>query len=314
MKAAIFNKYGPPEVVTVCQATKPIISPNQILIRVKASSVNSGDSRLRRADPWLVRLMYGFVKPKHPILGVVFAGIVEEVGNSVSKYQVGQRLYGLNDKFLGGHAEYIAIDEDNAMGVLPDMMSFTDAAALAFGATTSLHFLSGLDLMNKSILLNGASGAVGVSIIQIAKSRGALITAITSSKNTELVKSLGATETIDYNLTNIDTLNQEYDIVIDCINNIGMNKIQKHVKQGGIVILISGMVKELLFKNIIQKATPIVGTANPTNAIYEEINQLYIKGNLKPVIQRILPLESIVQAHQIVDSWRKVGSIVISID
>jgi NADPH:quinone reductase-like Zn-dependent oxidoreductase len=314
MKAAIFNKYGPPEVVTVVQAPKPIVNPNQILIRVKASSVNSGDSRLRRADPWLVRLMYGFVKPKHPILGIVFAGTVEEVGSSVSKYQVGQRLYGLNDKFLGGHAEYIAIDEDNAMGVLPDTMSFTDAAALAFGATTALHFLNGLELMNKSILLNGASGAVGVNIIQIAKSRGAIITAISSSKNIELVKSLGATEVIDYTVTDIDTQNQEYDIVIDCINNIGMNKIQKHVKPGGTVILISGMVKELLFKNIIQKATPIVGTANPTNAIYEEINQLYIKGNLKPVIQRILPLESIVQAHQIVDSWRKVGSIVISID
>ncbi|MGL4758159.1 MAG: alcohol dehydrogenase catalytic domain-containing protein, partial [Patescibacteria group bacterium] len=117
MKAAIFEKYGSPSNVVIQEVEKPTIKPNQILIRIKASSVNSGDARLRRADPWFVRLVYGLTKPKHKILGVVFAGIVEELGSDVSKYRIGDRLYGMNDNFLGGHAQYIAINEDNALGI-----------------------------------------------------------------------------------------------------------------------------------------------------------------------------------------------------
>jgi NADPH:quinone reductase-like Zn-dependent oxidoreductase len=259
--------------------------------------------------------MFGVTKPKFEVLGVVFAGQIVEVGSKVSKYTVGQRLYGLNDNFFGGHAQYLAINEDNAMGIMPDGMSYEDAAALPFGATTALSFLDGLELKGKTLLLNGASGAVGTNILQIASSRGAIITAITSTKNIDLVKSLGAKEIIDYKITNLDNIIQEYDIVIDCINNIGMGKIQNYVKQGGKVILISGMVKELLFaKLLIKKATPIVGTAKVTNEQYVTINNMYTKGTLKPIIHSVLPLDQIVQAHQIVDSWRKVGNVVITID
>lgn len=314
MKAAVFSDYGSPEVVSISQIDKPSIKPNQVLIKVMASSVNSGDARLRRADPWLVRLMYGFTKPKHKVLGVVFAGVVEEVGSAVTKYSIGQRLYGLNDKFLGGHAQYVAINEDNPMGTVPENMSFTDAAALAFGGTTALHFLDGLDLKGKTILLNGASGAVGVILLQIARNRGAIITAVTSTANIELVKTLGASDVVDYKTTNINDLFTEYDIVIDCINNLGLDKSEQHVKKDGTIILISGMVKEMLFKGKIKKAKAIVETAKVTSEQYNEINELYLSGTLKPVIQEVLPLESIVKAHQIVDSWRKVGSVVITID
>jgi NADPH:quinone reductase-like Zn-dependent oxidoreductase len=314
MKAAVFKNYGKPEVVKIEEVNKPIIKPNQVLIRVYASSVNSGDARLRRADPWLVRLMYGLVTPKHKILGVVFAGIIEEVGNDVTKYKIGQRVYGMNDKFLGGHAQYIAINEDNAMGHMPDSMSYVDAAALPFGATTALHFLSNYDLKNKTILLNGASGAVGVNIIQLAVLQGALVTAVTSTKNIELVKSLGATDVIDYTVTNLDNVNIEYDFVIDCVNNIGMDKIEKFVKKDGVIIFVAGILKEMLFKSRIKKAKAIVGTANVTNEQYDVIGELYNKGKLKPVISTTLPLERIVEAHQLVDSWRKVGTVVITID
>jgi NADPH:quinone reductase-like Zn-dependent oxidoreductase len=314
MKAAVFHNYGKPEVVKIEEVNKPIIKPNQVLIRVYASSVNSGDARLRRADPWLVRLMYGLITPKHKILGVVFAGIIEEVGNDVTKYQVGQRVYGMNDKFLGGHAQYIAIGEDNAMGHMPDNMSYVDAAALPFGATTALHFLANYDLKDKTILLNGASGAVGVNIIQLAALQGALVTAVTSTKNIELVKSLGATDVIDYTVTNLDSVNNEYDFVIDCVNNIGMDKIEKFVKRGGVIIFLAGILKEMLFKGRIKKAKPIVGTANPTIMQYDVISELYSKGKIKPIISITLPLEKIVEAHELVDSWRKVGTVVITID
>ncbi len=314
MKAAVFNNYGKPEVVTIQEVQKPIIKPNQVLIRVHASSVNSGDARLRRADPWLVRLMYGLLTPKHKILGVVFAGIIEEVGSEVTKYKVGQRVYGMNDKFLGGHAQYIAINVDNAMGHMPDSMSYVDAATLPFGATTALHFLANYDLKDKTILLNGASGAVGVNIIQLAALQGALVTAVTSTKNIELVKSLGATDVIDYTVTNLESVNAEYDFVIDCVNNIGMDKIEKFVKKDGVIIFLAGIIKEMLFKGRIKKAKAIVGTANVTTEQYDTINNLYISGKLKPVISTTLPLERIVEAHKLVDSWRKVGTVVITID
>jgi NADPH:quinone reductase-like Zn-dependent oxidoreductase len=314
MKAAVFHNYGKPEVVKIEEVNKPIIKPNQVLIRVYASSVNSGDARLRRADPWLVRLMYGLITPKHKILGVVFAGIIEEAGNDVTKYKIGQRVYGMNDKFLGGHAQYVAIGQDNAMGHMPDNMSYVDAAALPFGATTALHFLANYDLKDKTILLNGASGAVGVNIIQFAALQGALVTAVTSTKNIELVKSLGATDVIDYTVTNLDSVNNEYDFVIDCVNNIGMDKIEKFVKRGGVIIFLAGILKEMLFKGRIKKAKAIVGTANPTIMQYDIISELYSKGKIKPVISITLPLEKIVEAHQLVDSWRKVGTVVITID
>jgi NADPH:quinone reductase-like Zn-dependent oxidoreductase len=314
MKAAVYNNYGSPEVIRIEIIPKPIINDNQVLIRVKASSVNSGDARLRRADPWLVRILYGLIKPRHKVLGIVFAGIVEEIGSKVSKYQVGQKVYGMNEKYLGGHAEYIAINEDNPMGLIPEKMNYVEAAALPFGATTALHFLEGLELNDKTLLLNGASGAVGVNIVQIATSRGAKVTAVTSSKNEQLLKSLGVQQIIDYNLTSLEKDYTEYDIVIDCVNNIGMDKIEQHVIKNGTVVLVSGMVKELLFKNRIKKAKPIVSTAVVTSEQYLEINSLYSSGKLKPVIQVVLPIESIVIAHRIVDSWRKVGSVVITLD
>jgi NADPH:quinone reductase-like Zn-dependent oxidoreductase len=224
-------------------------------------------------------------------------------------------LYGLNDNFMGGHAQYIAINEDNPMGIIPESMSYEDAAALAFGATTALSFLEGLELSGKTLLVNGASGSVGTNIIQIAASHKANITAITSSKNIELVRSLGASQVVDYTKGEVESLDKEYDIIIDCVNNIGMSKIQKYVKKGGVIILISGMVKELLFaKLLIKKAKPIVGTAKVTNQQYESINTMYINGTLKPIIHSVLPLESIVQAHAIVDSWRKVGNVVVIVD
>jgi NADPH:quinone reductase-like Zn-dependent oxidoreductase len=314
MKAAVFKEYGNPEVVHLEEIDVPKIKPNQLLIKVHTSSVNSADARLRRADPFIVRLLYGLFKPKHKVLGVVFAGEIVEVGEKVTKFKVGQKLYGLNDNFLGGHAQYIAINEDNPMGIIPENMSYEDAAALPFGATTALSFLEGIDLDKKTVLLNGASSAVGTNLLQIASNQGAVVTAITSTKNIELVKSLGAKEIIDYTQNDLNKITQEYDIVIDCINNLGMEGVNRLVKSGGIVILISGMIKEMIFaKQKIKKAKVIVGTAKVTSKQYETINKMYSEGTLKPIIHIVLPLESIVEAHKIVDRWRKVGSVVIKI-
>ncbi len=204
MKAVIIKKYGGPEVAMLLTAPTPTITkPNQILIKVIASSVNSGDARLRRADPWFVRLIFGFTGPRKKILGVVFAGEVIAIGDSVHTYQIGNRVYGMTEDFMGCHAEYLLVTDNTPMGLIPETMTFTDAAALPFGGTTALHFLQGLDLQDKKVFINGVSGSVGLCFLQIAKARGATVIGVTSANNVELTKELGADRVIDYSQTDI---------------------------------------------------------------------------------------------------------------
>ena len=348
MKAAVIDKYGDYRVVKVEDIAKPVISTSkQILVKVIASSVNSGDARIRRADPWLVRLMYGLIVPKLKVLGIVYAGIVEGVGSSNLGYKIGDRVYGMNEVELGGHAEYILLDSSNPIGKMPVQMSFADAASLPFGATTALHYLEGIELKNKKVLIIGASGAVGVNLLQIAKCRGAVVTTVSSFKNIELLKKLGANYCVSYSsATNINfsTINQtasnesgvnkviengneidkadttqrgeklpdsEFDIVIDCVNKMGVDQLQKLVKKNGYILLVAGLVKEMISKVFVKKATIVVGPAKVLQAHYTQINEMYLEKKLIPIIQEILPLDQISLAHKIVDEGHKVGSVVV---
>lgn len=315
MQAVIVKKYGGPEVAIVSEVPKPIITkPNQLLIKVMVSSVNSGDARLRRADPWFVRLIFGFTGPRKRILGAVFAGVVEAVGTGVATYRVGDRVYGMPESFMGGHAEYIVVSDTTPMGTLADTMNFIEAAALPFGGTTALHFLTGLELAGKSVLINGASGAVGVCFVQLAKLQGAMVTAVTSSNNLSLMESLGASETLDYAETDILTRGATYDVVIDCVNKIPVPKIETLVAPGGAAILLSGLIKEMWQSRKLKKAKVIIGTAKVTSAQFVELNQLFVSGALRPVVDHVFPLTEIASAYRLVDSGRKVGSVVLQID
>lgn len=314
MQAVIVKKYGGPEVAIVADVPKPTITkPNQLLIKVVASSVNSGDARIRRADPWFVRLVFGLTGPKKRILGAVFAGVVEAVGSSVTGYKVGDRVYGMPESFMGGHAEYLIVTDKTPMGHVPDVMSFTDAAALPFGGTTALHFLAGLDLASKTVFINGASGAVGVCFVQLAKARGAEVTAVTSAANEAVLKSLGATTVIDYATTDVLALRGEYDVVIDCVNKIPLPVIDRLVKNGGIIIPLAGLIKEMYQSRKIKKATVRIGTAKVLPEQFVEINTLYTSGALRPVIDSVFPLRDIAAAYARVDSNRKVGCVVLQI-
>lgn len=313
MKAVIVKKYGGPEVAVVQEVPTPTVTkPNQMLIKIIASSVNSGDARIRRADPWFVRLAFGFTGPRKKILGTAFAGEVAAVGDSVRAYQVGNRVYGMTKDFVGCHAQYVLITDDTPMGLMPDAMSFTDAAALPFGGTTALHFLNGIDLQGKNVLINGASGAVGVCFLQIAKARGAVVIGVTSTENVSLIKELGADRVIDYTQTDILTLNEEFDVVIDCVNKIPVPKIEILVKKDGHVILLSGLIKEMLQSRSLKKAKVIIGTAKVVSAQMTELSSMYTKGILRPVIQAVFPLSNIQEAYRLVDSWKKVGNIVLT--
>ncbi len=314
MQAVIVKKYGGPEVAVVAEVPKPTITkPNQILIKVMASSVNSGDARIRRADPWFVRLAFGFTGPRQQVLGMAFAGVIEVVGTAVTSYQVGDRVYGMSEKFMGAHAEHLLVPETTPMGHMPAAMSFTDAAALPFGGTTALHFLAGLDLQGKSVFINGASGAVGVCFIQIAKARGGIVTAVTSTDNIELMQSLGAAMVLNYTKIDILSLNTEYDVVIDCVNKIPMPVIDRLVKKGGVIVPLAGLIKEMFQSRKVKKAKVRIGPAKVLSNHFDEISDLYLTGKLRPIIDSTYPLSGIVAAYTQVDSNRKVGNVVLKV-
>lgn len=314
MKAVIVETYGKPEVAQVKNVPEPVITqPRQLRIKVIASGVNSGDARLRRADPWFVRLIFGFNGPRRRILGTGFSGIVEEIGSAVSGYQVGDRVYGMTEDFMGCHAEYVVITDKTPMGKMPETMSFVDGAALPFGFTTALHFLDGIDMSHKTVFINGASGAVGTCFLQLAKERGGVVTTVTSTDNIELMNKLGADTVIDYTKTDILSLGTKYDIVIDCVNVIPVPRIHTLATKGGVIVLLSALIKEMLQSLFIKKYQVRVGSAKVTSEQFTTISSLYSSGKIHPVVDKVFDIDEIVEAYRIVDSKKKVGSIVLKI-
>lgn len=314
MKAIIVDTYGPPSVAHVADVPKPRIKkPNEVLVRVVASSVNSGDARIRRADPWMVRLMYGLTGPRRKILGMTFAGVVEDVGAAVRCFSVGDRVYGMNEKGMGCHAAYVVVPDSIAMVHMPAAMPYTDAAALPFGGTTALHFLEGIELAGKTVLINGASGTVGLAFLQLARGRGARVIAVSSAANLSLLEMLGAVETIDYMATDVPRLSKEFDVVIDCVNVIPLNRIEALVQPGGHLILLAGLVPEMLQSWRLKKASVRIGPAAVTTAQIATLSQLYTAGTFKPVVARSFRLDEIVAAYELVDSGHKVGTVVLEV-
>lgn len=314
MRASIITGYGDYNVVKVMGRPEPVPKANELLIKVMSSCVNSGDARIRRADPWFVRLAYGLNKPKQPVLGVVFAGIIAQIGSDVQGYEVGRRVYGMCENNMGAHAEYMTISHKDPIAFIPDQMSFAEAAALPFGATTALHYLDGIEVQGKTMLINGASGAVGSAFLQIAKAEGARVTTLSSATNIELLLMLGADKALDYKVTTISDMSEEYDIVVDCVNNHKLSDWLKLTKKGGNIFLVAGLVGEMLRAPLVKKAKVKVGPAKATPQHYQKINRMFEMGQLKPVIGEVLTLDKIAKAHQMVDSGHKVGNLVIEIN
>lgn len=314
MKAVIVKKYGGPEVAHVAEIPTPrITKPNQILVRVMASTVNSGDARLRRADPWFVRFVFGLRGPRRPVLGAVFAGVVEAVGKDVTTYRVGDRVYGMPENFIGSHAEYICIKDTTPLGKMPDEMSFVDAAALPFGGTTALHFLEGLELAGKTVLINGASGAVGLCFLQIVVARGAQVTAVSSTLNLSLLRELGATNVIDYTAADMMAHQATYDVVIDCVNKIPVHEIERFAQPRGTAILLAGLIKEMCQSRRLKKVSVRIGPAKVTSDQFVVLNDMYMKKQLRPIIDSEFKMNAVTDAYRVVDSGRKVGSVVLHI-
>lgn len=318
MKAIIFTEYGPPEVLKIKEVPKPAPKDNEVLIKIIATAVNSGDWRLRKADPFMARFFTGLVKPRKNILGVVLSGVVEETGRNVTRFKEGDNVFALSDRFLSAYAEYICLPEVFSIALKPANVSYEDAAAIPFGGHTALYFLRKANIKNgQSVFVYGASGAVGTAAVQIAKYYGAIVTGICSTTNVEMVKGLGADNVIDYTKTNVADINDTFDIVFETVNKVPVFDIKNLVKKNGILILCAVMLKEMVQGSLISLTGDkkvLLGEAKATADDMIFLKELVESGSLKPVIDRIYPLEQIVEAHTYVEKGHKRGNVVIKIN
>ncbi len=320
MKAAVHYSYGGPEVVRIADVPEPEPKANEMLIRIHASAVNAADWRLRRADPWMVRLLFGLFKPKKPILGVVFAGEVQALGKDVTKYRKGDRLFGWTGfKKLSGHAEYICLPQDGPFSLMPKNMDFTEAAAIPFGGSTALDFLRKAEIKKgQQVLIYGASGAVGTAAVQLARQMDAEVTGVCGTRNMELVHGLGATTVLDHTKDDLADIRDRYDVVFETVGKLPFASCVRSLKPGGVLIMGSELPSETLLRAFKGKGGKkfrlIQGTAGQRASDIEHLRTLIERNELRAVIDTIFPLDRIVEAHALAESGRKRGNVVITMD
>jgi NADPH:quinone reductase-like Zn-dependent oxidoreductase len=246
MKAAVCERYGPPEVVQIREVPTPAPASGEVLIKASATTVNSGDARVRalrvpRGLGLAVRLRFGLTKPKQPIFGFEVAGEVEAVGAGVTRFQRGDRVVASRDLDLGCHAEYVTVSEQGAIATIPDTLTEQDTVALCFGGATALDFFDrGQLAAGEHVLINGASGAVGTMAVQLAKHRGAEVTGVCSGANAEQVRSLGADHVIDYTADDFTRNGQRYDVIVDNQGNANYARVKGSLAPGGRVLMVYG--------------------------------------------------------------------------
>lgn len=318
MKAIIYEKYGPPEVLQVKQIEKPVPGDQEVLVRIYATAANSGDIRMRKADPFAVRLMLGLMRPRKKILGVIFAGCIEAAGKAITKFKEGDQVYGSTFPGFGAYAEYICLSEDSIIGKKPESLTYEKAAAIPFGGTTALHFLKRANIQSgQKVLIYGASGAVGTAAVQIAKYFGAEVTGVCSTSNVQMVTSLGADKVIDYTQQDYSKSNELYDIIFDTVGKSPFSGSIKSLKKNGYYLRVVHMsllpVLRGLWISMTSNKKVIGGVAAGKAEDLIFLNKLIEGGQLKPVIDKTYALDQIVEAHRYVEKGHKKGNVVITV-
>lgn len=318
MKAVVYTQYGSPQVLQLREVAKPTPKDNEVLVRIKATAVNSGDVRLRKADPFAVRFMLGLTKPKINTLGVVFSGEVESTGKDVTLFKIGDQVFGHTDMSFGTYAAYKCLPENGSLALKPANISHQEAAVIPFGGTTALHFIKKADIkQGQKVLIVGASGAVGSAAVQLAKFYGAVVTGVCSTGNKALVKSLGADEVIDYTKEDFTENGETYDVIFDTVKTIPVFRALKSLNKNGVLILSAAMVKEMFQGFWISKTTAIKVLTGVIQHQAEDIiflQELIQAGKLKPVIDRTYTLAQMAEAHAYVEKGHKKGNVAIEIE
>ncbi len=323
MRAIVATGYGAADVLQLAEVEKPQPKANEILVRVRAATVSAGDIRMRSftVPPllWLpARLTLGWSKPRQPIYGMELAGDVEAVGKDVQRFKVGDQVFAstLQHKF-GAHAEYKCLPEDGAVAVKPRQLSYAEAATLAIGAHTALYFLkAGKIQPGQKVLINGASGSVGTFAVQLARYFGAHVTGVCSTRNVALVQALGADQVIDYTQVDWTTTGETYDIIFDAVGTTTFAQCNHALEPNGSylhTVLAGAAIKGLWYRLTTGKHV-IGGTAAPRSEALDVLRELSEAGQLKPVIDRSYALDQIADAHRYVETGRKTGNVVITME
>lgn len=322
MAAAVYRRFGSPDVVHVEQILKPTPKAGEVLIKVHSSTVSAADHRARSRDippglGILAAIGIGLFRPSHHVLGMDVAGVVEAVGADVITFTPGDRVIAMLGGKFGGHAEYICVPQDGALTRAPANMTFEQAVTLPFGGTTARGFLNQVAIKpGDTVLVNGASGAVGTAVVQLAKELGAHVTGVTSGPNRELVIALGADRAIDYTTDDFLVEGKQYNIIVDCVGNASFGQAESSIKPGGALLLVFADLKALLrsrgqSRKSGKLVTPYVGKYSSEDLAY--IVSLAESGHYQAVIDRTYDLTDIAEAHRYVDAGHKKGNVVLRI-
>ena len=323
MKAIICTRYGSPDVLKVLEVAKPAPGANEVLVKINVASVTAADTMMRKGVPLYARLFLGLMRPRRPIPGTGFAGVIEALGKEVKQFKVGDRVFGETGVNFGANAEYVCVPETGVIGKLPETMSDEEAAPICDGPLTSLSFLKDVGKIREGqkVLVNGAAGSLGSAAVQIARHFGAEVTGVCSTSNLELVKSLGADKVIDYTKTDLTQAEDTYDIIFDTVGKSSFPRC-KGLLRGNRVYLSSVLKLPLLFQMIWtsragrKKAKFSATGLRPVEelrGLLKELESLYKKGKLKTVIDRRYPLELATEAHRYVETGHKRGNVVLTI-
>jgi NADPH:quinone reductase-like Zn-dependent oxidoreductase len=321
MKAAVYERYGPPDVLELKEVPKPSPKDNELLIKIQATTVTSGDWRARSLDMpvgfgLIGRLVFGVSRPRQPILGTELAGDIELVGKDVTKFKVGDQVLAFSGAGMGCHAEYKCMPEDGAVAVKPPNLTYDEAAGISFGGTTALDFFRRAKIQSgEKVLINGASGGVGTAAVQLAKHFGADVTGVCSAANVELVRSLGADHVIDYTKEDFTANGDTYDIIVDTVGTAPFSRSKGSLKERGRLLLVLGGLPDMLRMPWVSMTSSKKVIAGPAAARADDLRflaELAEAGEFNPVIDRRYPFEQIAEAHRYVDTGRKKGNVIIT--
>ncbi|MFK7772473.1 MAG: NAD(P)-dependent alcohol dehydrogenase [Saprospiraceae bacterium] len=323
MKAIISTGYGGPEILQLQIVDKPIPKEDEVLVKIHAAAITRAGTMMRTGKPIIGRLYLGLTKPRNPIPGTSFSGVIEQVGKDVTDFEIGDKVFGESLDIFGTHAEYVCIKEEGIITQMPKNISFEQVGGIGDGPMTSWNFLQELTQLQagQSILINGASGSLGTAAVQIAKHLGAIVTGVCSTQNIELVKSLGADYVIDYKKEDFTQNGITYDIIYDTVGKSSFSKCKKSLNEEGEYlspVLGMSLLLQVLRTSIFGKkkakfsATGTLSKAK-TKGFLKEIKKLYKTGKLKTIIDTRYDLEDVAEAHRYIDKGHKKGNIVITL-